>query len=295
LGNGADVLGALLVTSSLMLAVYTIVEAADYGWASLHTVGLGAVALTLLGAFLVREAKTANPLIPLRVFRSRNVAAANLVQALMVAGLFGMFFLGSLYMQRVLRYDALEIGLAFLPVALLIGALSLGFSARLTMRIGARATLIPGLVLIVAALVLLTRVPVDASYPIDLLLPMILVGIGAGLSFPSLMTLAMSGATESDSGLASGLVNTSLQVGGALGLAVLATLSTTKTDNLLAGGDSTATALTDGYHVAWIIGAGLVLAAIAVAIAVIETATEGDAKAEGELRAAEPAYSEVCG
>jgi EmrB/QacA subfamily drug resistance transporter len=292
-GNGADVLGALLITSSLMLAVYTIVEASNYGWGSLHTLGLGTFAVGLLGAFLGREARTANPLIPLRIFRSRNVAAANLIQAVMVAGMFGMFFLGSLYMQRVLRYDALEIGLAFLPVALLIGTLSLGFSARLNTRFGARATLIPGLVLIIAALALLTRAPVDARYPIDLLPTMILAGIGAGLSFPSLMTLAMSGATQSDSGLASGLVNTSLQVGGALGLAVLATLSATRTDKLLAGGDSPAAALTGGYHVAWIIGAGLVLVAIALAITVVESAREGDSKAQ--LATAEPAYSEECG
>jgi MFS family permease len=211
----------------------------------------------------------------------------------MVAGMFGMFFLGSLYMQRVLGYDALEIGLAFLPVALLIGTLSLGFSARLNTRFGARATLIPGLVLIIAALALFTRAPVDGRYAVDLLPAMILAGIGAGLSFPSLMTLAMSGATRSDSGLASGLVNTSLQVGGALGLAVLATLSATRTDKLLAAGDSPAAALTGGYHVAWIIGAGLVLAAVALAISVVESARK--APAEAELASAEPAYAEGCG
>jgi EmrB/QacA subfamily drug resistance transporter len=292
-GNGADVLGAFLITSSLMLGVYTIVEAANYGWGSLHTLVLGAFALGLLGAFLAREARTVNPLIPLRIFRSRNVAAANLIQAVMVAGMFGMFFLGSLYMQRVLGYDALEIGLAFLPVALLIGTLSLGFSARLNTRFGARATLIPGLVLIIAALALLTRAPVDGHYPVDLLPAMIFAGIGAGLTFPSLMTLAMSGATRSDSGLASGLVNTSLQVGGALGLAVLATLSTTRTDKLLAAGDSPAAALTGGYHVAWIIGAGLVLAAIALAITVVESARV--APAEAKVATAEPAYAEGCG
>jgi EmrB/QacA subfamily drug resistance transporter len=292
-GNGADVPGAFLITSSLMLAVYTIVEAANYGWDSLHTLGLGAFALGLLGAFLAREGRTANPLIPLRIFRSRNVAAANLIQAVMVAGMFGMFFLGSLYMQRVLGYDALEIGLAFLPVALLIGIFSLGFSARLNTRFGARATLIPGLLLIIGALALFTRVPVDGRYLIDLLPAMILAGIGAGLSFPSLMTLAMSGANQSDSGLASGLVNTSVQVGGALGLAVLATLSATRTDKLLAAGDSPAAALTGGYHVAWIIGAGLVLAAIAAGLTVVESAKE--APAEAEVATGELAYSEGCG
>ena len=268
-GQGADVVGAVLITAALMLAVYTIVEAADYGWGSAHTLGLGAAAIALGAGFVVREARTANPLIPLRILRSRNVAGANLIQALMIAGLFGVFFLGSLYMQRVLGYEPLEIGLAFLPVALLIGTLSLGFSARLNLRFGARATLIPGLALIVGALAVFARAPIDASYAVDLLPAMILLGIGAGLAFPSLTTLAMSSATERDSGLASGLVNTSLQVGGALGLAVLATLSTTRTGQLLATGDPTAAALTGGYHVAWIVGAGIVLTAIAIAVVVL--------------------------
>lgn len=297
LGRGADILGAVLVTSALMLAVYTIVKASDYGWGSAHTLGLGAGALALLAAFLVRESRIENPLIPLRIFRSANVSGANAIQGLMIAGLFGMFFLGALYMERVLGYGPLEIGLAFLPVALAIGILSLGFSARLITRFGARAVLIPGLALIVPGLALFARVPIDASYVTDLLPSMLLLGVGAGLSFPSLMTLAMSGATESDSGLASGLVNTSLQVGGALGLAVLATLSTTRTDNLLAAGESAPSALTDGYHLAWIIGAGLVVAAIGIAVTVLRPAApapqeeaEGD---EARLATTEPAYSEA--
>jgi EmrB/QacA subfamily drug resistance transporter len=293
-GHGADVLGAALVTSSLMLLVYTIVESADYGWGSTHTLGFGSAALALGVAFLAREGRTSNPLIPLRIFRSRNVTGANLIQMLMVAGLFGMFFLGSLYLERVLGYDALDIGLAFLPVALLIGVLSLGFSARLNMRFGARATLVPGLVLVAIGLMLFARVPVDAAYVPDILPTMILFGLGAGLAFPSLATLAMSGATRSDSGLASGLVNTSLQVGGALGLAVLATLSTTRSDTLLASGESTASALTDGYRLAFVIGAGLVLAAIGVALAVLrpEAAIEAE-QAEEQAGEVEPAYSEA--
>ena len=174
---------------------------------------------------------------PLRIFRVRVVSAANLIQALMVAGLFGMFFLGALYLQRVLGYDAIEVGLAFLPVALAIGILSLGVSARLIVRFGGQATLVPGLVLVAAGLVLFGQAPVDAEYLSDILPSMLLLGIGAGLSFPSLMTLAMSGATASDSGLASGLVNTTQQVGGALGLAVLATMATTRTDTLSESGE----------------------------------------------------------
>src|SRR4051812_4110855 len=268
-GQGADFPGAALVTSALMLGVYTILEAGNYGWASAHTLGFGAASLALLVAFVVREGRVANPLMPLRLFRSRNVAGANLVQALFVAGMFGMFFLGALYLQRVLGYKALGVGLAFLPVTVVIGTLSLGFSERLTMRFGARATLIPSLVSIAAGLALFSRAPVNGSYVTDVLPSMLLLGAGAGLAFPALMTLAMSGATRSDSGLASGLVNTTLQVGGAVGLAVLATLATSRTDNLLASGESNASALTSGYHLAFLIGAGLVIAAIGVAVTVL--------------------------
>jgi fucose permease len=179
-----------------------------------------------------------------------------------------------LYLQRVLGYDAIETGVAFLPVSLTIGVLSLGFSARLNMRFGAKATLLPGLVLIVIGLLLFARAPVDGDYVVDVLPTMLLLGIGAGLSFPSLMSLAMSGATQSDSGLASGLVNTSLQVGGALGLAVLATLSATRTENLLDNGDSTADALLGGYHLAFIIAAGLVAIAVVVATIVLTPKAE---------------------
>ena len=262
LRKGADVSGALLVTGALMLGVYTILEVDRYGWGSVHTLGLGAVSLGLLAGFVARQSRAATPLMPLRIFRSRNVSGANLIQML-------MFFMGSLYLQRVLGYDALQIGLAFLPVALLIGTLSLGFSARLNTRFGARATLIPGLVLIVGGLLLFARAPVGADYLRDILPSMVLLGIGAGLSFPSLMTLAMSGATRSDSGLASGLVNTSLQVGGALGLAVLATLASSHSKGLVADGQSQGHALTGGYHLAFLIGAGLLTAAIAVAVTVL--------------------------
>jgi EmrB/QacA subfamily drug resistance transporter len=294
LRRGADVLGGALVTAALMIAVYTIVEAGDYGWGSLHTLGLGGVSLALLGAFLARESRIAQPLMPLRIFRSRNVAGANAIQVLMVAGLFGMFFLGSLYLERVLGYGPLEIGLAFLPVALAIGTLSLGFSERLVMRFGARATLVPGLVLITAGLVLFAGVPVQSDYLTDLLPLMLLVGVGAGLSFPALMNLAMSGATREDSGLASGLVNTTMQAGGALGLAALATLSATRSETLLSDGAGQASALTDGYQLAFTIGAGLVLAAIGIAVAVLRPAPAAAPAPELETEPEpEPAFSEA--
>ncbi len=291
--NGADVLGAALVTGALMLGVYTIVKAQDYGWASIHTLGLGAVALALLAGFIAWERKARSPLMPLHIFRSRNVSGANLVQMLFVAGMFSMFFLGSLYMQRVLGYTALEIGLAFLPVAVLIAAFSLGVSARLNIRFGPRATLIPGLAMGAAGLALFTRAPVGASYVSDVLPSMVLVGIGAGLSFPALMTLAMSGADPSDAGLASGLVNTTQQVGGALGLAVLATLSSTHTSALLHGGHGTTSALTSGYHFAWAIGTALLIAALAAALAILRPAPAvAKTEVQGEFDR-EPAFSEA--
>jgi EmrB/QacA subfamily drug resistance transporter len=289
LERGADAPGALLIVGALMLAVYTIVEVPGRGWGAPHTLGLGAVALALIAAFVAREATAAHPLVPLRVFRSRDVTGANVVQLLMVAGLLGMFFLGALYLQRVLGYGALDVGLAFLPVALSIGTLSLGASARLMARFGARATLAPALVLIAGGLAVFSRAPVGATYVTDLLPAMLLLGIGGGLAFPALMTLAMSGATASDSGLASGLVNTAQQVGGALGLAVLATLSTTRTADLRAAGSGPDAALVGGYHLAFGIAALLVLAALAVALVVLRRA---GAAATEEATAAAPAYAE---
>jgi EmrB/QacA subfamily drug resistance transporter len=296
-GRGADVLGAVLITGALMLLVYTIVKpAADYGWGAGRTLGLGAVALALLAAFIAREATARNPLIPLRIFRSRNVSGANAIQALIVAGMFGLFFLGALYLQRVLGYDPLEIGLAFLPATIVMGTLSLRYSERLITRFGARATLLPGLVLLMTGLLLFTRAPVDGGYVPHVLPVMILLGTGVALAFPALMTLSMSGATRSDAGLASGLVNTTLQVGGALGLAVLATLATTKTGSLRDAGDSTAAALNGGFHLAYLIGAGLVLVALVVAVTVLQPERKAAeaVEAEGaELAGAEPAYSEA--
>ncbi len=292
IGNGADVQGAVLVTGALMLGVYTIVKAAEYGWASAHTLGLGAVALVLLGAFVARQARTANPLMPLRVFRSRNVSGANLVQIVVVAGMFAMFFMGTLYLERVLGMDALEIGLAFLPATVVMGVFSAGVSARLNARYGAKGTLVPALGLILAGLVLFARVPVEGAYAADVLPPVVLVGIGAGLAFPSLMTLAMSGATPEDAGLASGLVNTTAQVGGALGLAVLATLAAGRTEALRAGGESAQAALVGGYQLAFVVGAGLVLAGIVIAVSMLRGERAAAAAGEHAPAGAEPAFAE---
>ncbi|HWM63313.1 MAG TPA: DHA2 family efflux MFS transporter permease subunit [Solirubrobacterales bacterium] len=292
-GAGADILGALLITASLMLGTYTILEVEQVGWGAAQTLVLGAISLALAIGFVVRQARIENPLMPLRLFRSRNVAGANAMQALLVAGMFSMFFLGALYLQQVLGYDPLEVGLAFLPTTLVMGTLSLGFSEKLIMRFGPRQTLMPGLVLIGLGLLLFARTPVDGSYLTDVLPPMLIVGIGIGTSFPSLMTLAMSGATPEDAGLASGVVNTSAQVGGAIGLAVLATLATGRTDALLEEGSAFDVALNSGFHLAYLVGAALVAGALAIAIFVMQSvpapehpAPEG-AEAEGQLAIAQ--------
>jgi EmrB/QacA subfamily drug resistance transporter len=295
LSAGADLPGAALLTGGLMLLVYTILGVAEEGWGSTQTLGLGAVSIALLAAFLVRQARVANPLVPLRLFRSREVAGANLVQALLVVGMFGMFFLGALYMQRILGYDALQVGLAYLPTTLVMGIMSFRFTGQFNLRYGPQATLLPAMVFVTAGLLLLARTPVDATYAIDLLPAMVLIGLGAGLGFPSLMTLAMSGATESDSGLASGLVNTSVQVGGAIGLAVLATFATERTDALLADGEPAAEALNSGFHLAYLIGAGLALVGIVIAVTVLRarmpapvTVPVTEPAAEVAVEAAEP-------
>jgi EmrB/QacA subfamily drug resistance transporter len=290
LDRGADVPGAVLLTGGLMLGVYVLLEAGEQGWGSLHTLGLGGVSLALLSTFLARQARIPNPLMPLRLFGSRNVTGANLVMALLVVGFFGMFFLGALYMQGILGYSPLEVGLAFLPACLVMGTLSLGYAEKLIMGIGPRPALLAGLVAAGAGLLLFARAPVDGTYVTDLLPVMLLLGAGAGLSFPALMTLAMSGATQSDAGLASGLINTTVQVGGAVGLAVLATLATERTDGLLADGESTAAALNAGYHLAYLIGAALIAIAVVAALAVLRPR---DRKATAEPARREPAYSEA--
>jgi len=284
LEEGADILGALLVTAGLMLGVYAIVESAQYGLVSAHTIGFGGVAVILLGAFVVRQATASNPLLPLRLFLSRNLSASNVIQAIGGVAMFGFFFMSSLDMQRVLGYRPLTIGLAFLPVSVGMGALSIGVTAKLIMRFGARNVLLVGFGLISVALLLAARGPVQGDYLRDWFPVLALLGIGGGLAFPSLAVVAMDGATSSDAGLASGLLNTTGQVGAALGLAVLATLSTSRTSDLIAQGQKTAAALSGGYHLAWAIGAGLAIASVVVAATVLksETAVNCDIPIEEE-------------
>jgi MFS family permease len=234
---------------------------------------------------------------PLRLLRSRDVATANAVMALMVAGFFSMFFLGALYLQGILGYDPLEVGLAFLPSSVVMGTLSLGYAERLIMGIGARTALIAGLSCSTAALLLFTLTPVEGSWAVHVLPAMVLFGIGGGLSFPALMTLAMSGATPADAGLASGLVNTTVQVAGAIGLALLATVATERTDALRGGGEATAPALNAGYHLAYGIGAGLLAVAVAVSVTALRRPVAMPARVPGTDESApgeaEPEYREA--
>ncbi|MEA2922696.1 MAG: hypothetical protein QOF07_2659 [Bradyrhizobium sp.] len=282
LRSGADVIGAALVTGALMLGVYTIVQTSQFGWISLQTIGLGVVSIVLLAGFVLRQATAKNPLLPLRVFKPRNVWGANLVQLLMVAGMLGFFFMSSLYLQRVAGLDPLQIGFAFLPVAVTIGVLSLGVSARVTTRFGARTVLVPALILVAAGLGLYIHLPVHSNYFLDLMPGMILLGVGAGLVFPALATLAMSSATASDSGLASGLLNTTAQVGGALGLAVLATVAASQTQHLLALGESAPDALTGGFHVVFGISASLLVAAVLLSVTLLRKESVAPAVAVDE-------------
>ncbi|HEY3165522.1 MAG TPA: MFS transporter [Candidatus Limnocylindrales bacterium] len=284
LGQGADVPGAVLVTGALMLGVLTIIRTSDVGWTSIETLAGAAASLIALIAFVVREARTANPLLPLRIFRSRTVAGANAVMLLLVAGFFGTFFVGSLYLERVLGFDALGIGLGFLPVSLSVGVMSFVFSEPLITRFGARAVLRGSLVLELVALVWFARLPADASYFVDVAPALALIGIGSGLAFPALVGLAMSGATSHDAGLASGLVNTTRQVGGALGLAAMASVATMRSVSLSTAGASPAAALTGGSQLALELAAGFVVLAIVVALTVLPAGSRasGGARASDE-------------
>jgi EmrB/QacA subfamily drug resistance transporter len=266
---GADVPGAVLVTGALMLGVYTIVDAES--WA------LGAVAVALLAAFVVRQATAERPLLRLGLLKSRDVAGANVVQMVAVAGMLGMSFLAVLYLQRVLGYDAFATGVSFLPISLAIGVLSLGFSARLIMRFGARTVLLPSLALMAAGLFLLGQAGVAGDYWVDVLPALLLMGVGVGLLLPALMTLAMSGVAPEDSGFASGLVNTTQQVGGAFGIAILASVAADRT-----GGATDPAALVAGYSAAFELAAALAVAALVLAAVVLRRRPAVVEEAEAE-------------
>jgi EmrB/QacA subfamily drug resistance transporter len=259
-----DVAGAVTITASLMIAVFAIVNGNEVGWLTVRTLGLLAVAGVLLAGFVILEARASSPLVPLRLFMLRNVTTANVVGVLWAAGMFAWFFMSALYLQFVLGYSPLEVGLAFLPGNIIMGALSIGLSAKLVMRFGLRIPLAFGLGVAGIGLLLFARAPVDGNFVVDVLPSMILLGIGAGMAFNPVLLAAMSDVPPEEAGLASGVVNTSFMMGGALGLAVLASLAARREQSLLDSGEPALDALTGGYHVAFLLGAVFAFAAAAI-------------------------------
>lgn len=281
-----DIAGAVTVTASLMLAVYAIVNGNDAGWTSARTLGLLGAAAALLAVFLVIEARVEMPLVPLGLFRSRNLTTANVIGVLWSAAMFAWFFLAALYLQLVLGYRPLQVGLAFLPSDLIMGGLSLGLSARIVARFGVRRPTAVAMVLVAAGLALFARAPVGGNFVVDVLPSMILLGLGAGIAFNPLLLAAMSDVAPSESGLASGVVNTAFMMGGALGLAVLASLAAARTDSLRATSAGPLAALNGGYHAAFLAGALFALAAAVIGGALLRATApppNADADAAQEL------------
>ncbi|HEY8722790.1 MAG TPA: DHA2 family efflux MFS transporter permease subunit [Gaiellaceae bacterium] len=261
-----DFAGAVAVTAALMLAVYAIVNGNQNGWTSGRTLGLLGGAVALFIAFLTIESRVSSPLVPLRLFRRRNLATANIVGVFWAAAMFAVFFLSALYLQIVLGYSPLQVGLAFLPGNLVMGAMSLGFSAKIVMRYGIKRPLAVGLSLAAVALLLFARAPVHGHFLVDILPGMILIGFGAGIAFNPVLLAAMSDVAPEESGLASGVVNTAFMMGGALGLAVLASVAASRTNSLAASGEGHLAALTGGYHLAFLVGAIFALSAAAIGV-----------------------------
>jgi EmrB/QacA subfamily drug resistance transporter len=264
-----DVAGAVTVTSALILAVYAIVNGNEEGWGSTRTLGMLAASGVLLAIFLVIEARISSPLVPLGLFRNRNVSTSNVVGVLMAAGMFAYFFFSALYLQLVLEYSPLEVGLAYLPGTVIWGAASLFLSNRLVMRYGIKTPLLAGLSLMTLALILLARTPVDGNWAIDILPATIALGIGAGIAFNPILLAAMSGVEPAEAGLASGVVNTSFMMGGAVGLAILASIAASRSDSQLASGDGSFVALNSGYHLAFLVGAVFIVVAAGVGAALL--------------------------
>jgi EmrB/QacA subfamily drug resistance transporter len=275
-----DVAGAVTVTLALMLAVYAIVNGSHAGWLSGQTIGLLLAALALVAIFLIIESRIESPLMPLGLFRHRNLSTANAVGLLWASAMFAWFFLSALYLQLVLHYSPLQVGLAFLPANLIMGAFSLGLSAKLVMRFGLKAPLGTGLILAAAGLALFTRAPVHGQFLVDVLPSMILLGFGAGMAFNPLLLAAMGDVKPEDSGLASGIVNTSFMMGGALGLAVLASLAASRTKSLQSAGHTALSALNGGYHAAFVVGAVFAALAAGLGLALLRKAPQPAGAAE---------------
>jgi EmrB/QacA subfamily drug resistance transporter len=289
LDQGVDVLGALLGTASLMLGVYASVKTSDYGWGSAHTLGFGAAAVALLATFLVVEGRVRNPIMPLRILRLRGLMGSSVVRGLTASGLFTTLFLGALYLEHVRGYDAMQIGLAFLPMTLIVAVLSSGPTARLVNRFGAKRTLVPGLTAMAAGLALLAGVGEHTAFFPTLFFAFALMGVGGGTSFMPLLHIAMGDVNARDAGLASGIVNVSMWISASVGLAALSAIAADRAKGLAAHGHSSAAALTGGYDLAFLIGAALVVAGIVVAIVVLpagEREEREPERQEGEIEAA---------
>ena len=286
LDKGVDVLGSVLMTVAAMVGVYAIVKASNYGWGSARTLGVGAISLALAGAFVALESRIENPIFPLRILRNRGLIGTSVVRGFLVTGMFATFFLGALYLQHVRGFDAIHTGLAFLPMTLTLGALSAGITARVMRRFGPKRVLLTGLTAIVCALLLLSGAGENASYFPSIFVPFLLLGFGAGTAFLPLMTLAMEDVPVRDAGLASGIVNASLQVSAAVGIAVLGTLAATRTHTLERGGSTVVHALTSGYQLAFTIGAASVAVGAVVALTVLRSPRPPrESEATLELRA----------
>ncbi|TMC38828.1 MAG: DHA2 family efflux MFS transporter permease subunit, partial [Chloroflexi bacterium] len=277
LSHGVDIPGAVLITAALMLGVYGIVTAADYGWTSAHTLGFGGASIALTAAFVLLESRLRNPLVPLRVFAIRSLTGATAARALLFSGLFTNFFVGALYLQQVHGYTAFETGLAFLPTTLMIGVMSAGLAARLMARIGPRNLLIAGLAIIVTALVILSTVGAGTGYAPSLLAAYVLLGAGGGMSFLPLLTISMSEVPLADAGLGSGFSNVVMQVGGALGLASITSISTS-------------TAQGNGaFQLAYVLAAICVTASLMVVLAVLRApATQAVVREHVRVEESEP-------
>jgi EmrB/QacA subfamily drug resistance transporter len=284
-GGKLDIAGAVTVTTSLMLAVYAVVNGNEAGWMSARTLAMLGAAAVLLAAFLAIEARVAHPLMPLGLFRLRNVATANVVGVLWAAAMFAWFFISALYLQLVLGYTPMQVGLAFLPSNLIMAAFSLGLSARIVMRFGIRGPLAAGLLLAAVGLALFARAPVDGRFALDVLPGMLLLGVGAGIAFNPLLLAAMSDVEPSESGLASGVVNTAFMMGGALGLAVLASLAAARSETLTAAGAAVPAALNGGYQLAFVVGAVFATIAGLLGAALMRTraAPAAQAQAQGSM------------
>ncbi|MEO8968732.1 MAG: MFS transporter [Solirubrobacteraceae bacterium] len=287
-----DWLGSLLVTASLMAAIYAIIQASGHGWGSSSVLGFGAVAAVLMSAFLAVEARIANPVMPLRVLRTGGLVSSSVVRGFLVTGMYSTFFLGTLYLEHVLHYGALKTGLAFLPWTMTVGALALGINARLVKRLGAMPTLITGMLTVIVGLGLLTTAGAHTSFFPTIFFAFFAIGLGIGSAFMPLLSIAMAEVPAADAGLASGIVNVSQQVAGALGLAVLGTIATNRTHALELADHRPIGALLAGYHLAFGIGAASVTAGILVALALLRPARRvaPDLAVERDPRAArEPA------